>query len=133
MSVDSVFRGLPLVFNVTNTSILLLGRLGLLGLRLAAHDAGHLDLLVLAHLTGLGAAQLEVLGDLLDDGLLLADLLGLLLALHVVRVVRVGLGLSLVQISVMVRQSWGRSELNVSVTTFLPCLHTSISLHSPSS
>ena len=110
MSVDSVFRGLQsaLVFNATNTSILLLGLLGLVGLhglRLATHHAGHLDLLVLAHLTGLGAAQLEVLGDLLDDGLLLADLLGLLLALHVVRVVRVGLGLSLVQISVMVRQS----------------------------
>ena len=94
------------MFNVTNTSILLLGLLGLLGLRLAAHDAGHLDLLVLAHLIGLGTAQLEVLGDLLDDGLLLADLLGLLLALHVVRVVRVGLGLSLVQISVVVRQSY---------------------------
>ena len=91
------------MFNVTN--ILLLGLLGLLGLRLAAHDAGHLDLLVLAHLIGLGTAQLEVLGDLLDDGLLLADLLGLLLALHIVGVVRVGLGLSLVQISVMIRQS----------------------------
>ena len=91
------------MFNVTN--ILLLGLLGLLGLRLAAHDAGHLDLLVLAHLIGLGTAQLEVLGDLLDDGLLLADLLGLFLALHIVGVVRVGLGLSLVQISVMVRQS----------------------------
>merc|ERR1719242_2776198 len=53
--------------------ILLLGLLGLLGLRLAAHDAGHLDLLVLA--------------------------------LLIVGVVRVGLGLSLVQISVVIRQS----------------------------
>ena len=80
------------MFNVNSIPPLL--GLGLLGLRLLADHAGHLDLLVLAHLAWLGPAQLEVLGDLLDDGFLPADGLGLLLTLHEVGMV--GLGLSLV-------------------------------------
>ena len=52
----------------------------------------HLQLFILADLGRLGPTQLKVLGHLLSDGRLFADLLHLLLALHVVAV---GVGLCL--------------------------------------
>jgi len=62
--------------NIGSVSLFLL----LLGL---AIEGGHLEGLLLAHLLGLQVAELEILGLLLHDRLLLANLLRLLLALNV--------------------------------------------------
>merc|ERR1719322_1949826 len=65
----------------------------LLGLLLLAVQGGDLEGLLLAHLLRLEVAELEVLRLLLDDGLLLANLLCLLLTLDELdAIVRLGLG-----------------------------------------